>query len=138
MTSFARSVGFVVIHTAIVAAYMAWLTSALPPLATEPPELVLLPVTAIAAVMLSLAYEPIRAQRTHLGRIAVMLVAALGAMAAFAGFFVMRVEAPNPLALASLVMFFQLLYGAPLLLAVLVIAKVTSPILIARPARGWA
>ena len=136
MVTLARGVGFVALHTLLVAAWLLLLTRTLPPLANEPPSLFVLPVVALAALSFAVMHPVLRAQRTHAQRLGTLAVATLASMSAYAGYLAAALRAGDPLAFALFALVSQLLYGAPMVLGVALCAKLTSPLLIARPVRA--
>ncbi len=143
MPSALRASAFVALNVAAVALYLDVLVAALPPLAVAGRALVVVPVTVVAAVAFAAVHPWLLRSETHAGRIAVFGAFAAGGMAAFTGFLLARTPPPEPtllstLGLAVVLVVAQLFYGAPLFLGLLVLNKVGSPLLLARPARVWA
>jgi hypothetical protein len=143
MTLAARALGFVAINVALVAAYLTWLVGVLPPLAGEGVELVVLPVSVIAAVAFAGMYPLLRRSETHLGRLVVLGLFVVVGIAAFTGFVLARLGAPEPslgstVGFGVIVVLAQLPYGAPLFVGVAALNKLLSRFLLARPVRAWA
>lgn len=131
-----RALGFVALHAAIVGAYLSLTSALLPPLRGEGPALVVLPGTAIAAIALALMQPIVRAARTHAARFAVYASFTAIALIAYALIFAFALSpGSNPLGVFVFVTLVELVFGAPLFLAVGASAKLTSDFLIGRPAR---
>lgn len=137
MHPFARWLAFVALHAGLVLGYLVLLGRALPPLAGEDAGLVVAPATLVAAVALAILHPVVGRLPTHAGRLAALLVTAWAAMLVYAAYLAVVLRPEWPLLFVPLVLAFEIVYGAPLVLLVGVSAKVTSPLLVARPARGW-
>jgi hypothetical protein len=137
-----RGVVFVALNVALVALYLDWLVGALPPIAGEGRDLVVLPVSAIATVGFAGMYPALLRAQTHLGRLAVLGSSIAIGMTAYTGYVVARLGGPEPTWTAAIlfgvtVALAQALYGAPLFLAIAAFNKLLSPFLLARPVRAW-
>lgn len=137
-----RAGAFVVVNVALVALYLDTLVSALPPLVAEGRALVVVPVSAIATVAFATMHPMLRRLDTHAARLALFAGFVAAGIGAFTTYVVLTLGAPEPtlgsvLGLAALVALAQLLYGAPLFLALAAVNKLLSPVLVARPARAW-
>jgi hypothetical protein len=141
MTQLLRTLAFAGTHALLVALYMRWLVDALPPLRDEDPTLAVLPVPAIAALVLAAIHPAVSAATTHAQRLALYGVAVGSSMLLYTLYLVIALSvftsAPNPWGFIALVVLAQVLYGAPLFLLVGASLKLTSPLLVARPVRAW-
>jgi hypothetical protein len=135
VTTFLRALGFVVLHSAIVAAYLGGLVRVIPALDGEATNtLVVAPATLLAALALTVLHVVVRRLGRHVERFAALLIAAWAAMVAYAVYLAIVLRPEVPVLFVPLVVSFAGLYGAPLVLLVGVSAKLTSPLLVARPA----
>lgn len=133
---------FALINTAVVVAYLEWLTGALPPLEVEGRELVVVPVGAIALVVFTVLHPLVVRAETHLGRLALLLFAVAVGIAAYTGYLLARLGPPEPTLasaalLATLLVGAQVLYGAPLFAGLAALDKLLSATLVARRVRAW-
>lgn len=140
--SFVRAGAFVVVNVALVAVYLEWLVRALPPLGAEGRELVVVPVSAIAFFAFAGMVPALRRARTHAGRLAVLGAGIALGVTVYTGFVLGRLVHAEPSSAASIlfgafVVFAQLLYGAPLFVAIALLNKLLSPLWLARPVRAW-
>lgn len=144
--AFGRRVGFALTLATVVALYTTWLVDALPPLRDEGRELVVVPATAIAALVLAAIHPAVVRASSHALRLALLVVATGVAMLLYTATLMVAfdwlAQLEEPLAFAALrtagfallVLAAQVLYGAPLFVAVAVVAKLTSRVLVGRPA----
>lgn len=134
----ARGAAFVVLHTLIVAAYMRGLCVVLPPLEDEGAfRIVVAPVVGIAVVALTALFVVVRRQGTHGGRLVALMTTTWLAMIAYAVWLAIALQPAIPVLFVPFALVVQLIYGAPLVAGIAVSCKLTSPLLIARPATRW-
>lgn len=138
-----RWAAFVALHAALVALYLDALVAALPPLRDEGRDLVVVPVTALAAALFVGMHPILRRARTHLARLGVLAGAVALGIAVFTALLLVRLGTPEPtlasaLGLAVLLVLAQVLYGAPLFVGLAATMKLSSPFLLARPVDRWA
>lgn len=134
-----RGLGFVGLHTALVAAYVAGLCVVLPPFQGEPwGALFVAPAAIVAVLALAPLFVVVRRLETHAGRLLALVVATASGIVAYAAWLAVSLAPPAPLPFVVLVAALTALYGAPLFLAVGVSAKLTSSIFVQRPPRALA
>jgi len=141
MNQLVRRLAFAWTHALIVALYVRWLVEVLPPLRDEDPMLVVVPVTAIAALVLAAIHGAVREAQTHARRLALYGLAVASSVLLYTVYVVLVLSvftsAPHPWGFVALVVLAQLLYGAPLFVLVGVSLKLTSPLLVGRRVRAW-
>lgn len=135
-----RGVAFVLLHAAIVGAYLRGLCTVLPPLEGEGEgafRFVVAPVVAIAVAALTALYVVVRRLDSHGARLVALLITAWAAMIVYALFLTAALAPAIPILFIPFALVVQAIYGAPLLAGVAVSCKLTSRWLIARPVTRW-
>jgi hypothetical protein len=127
-----RWVSFVAQVASIVGACCWLATRMLPPLRTEPPSLLLLPMPGITCVVALLLYPFIQKQRSSAGRIGWMYIAFLISLVLY-GVYLWWFIPDGTVALILLALLAGHFYGWPAFLAILLTWSLTDRVLFATP-----
>ena len=125
-----RWFSFVVLTTSIVSAYCWLMGRVLPPLRNEPLSLLLLPMTAISAVVASLFYPLLHHQRSRSGRFLWMYLAFLVSLVLYGRYLWWSIP-DGTVGLIVLALLAGHMYGLPAFLAVLLTSLVMDRTLFA-------